>query len=405
MKVVEDDKLSLGEQLMQAIKDNELKTAQELLSKDPTLIDYQDQDGNTALHIAAFNSRNHIAKILLENDANEDTKNKYGFVPGLIPIGNQLITEVSSGNIKEVKKLLKKYPELINFKDGSNSTPLHAACIKLDFNLVKFLLNKGANINAQDENGKSPLHEAVLFRVGVEETAIIEGKDNVSRTKEQIELIDQNYQERLKQARASGIETIKLLIAKGPDISAVTSQGDTALHIAAQSAYPTEKVATILIEAGINIDTKNNSNEIASDIATKEKKEALFEAIELGSERHADVGLENTNSSKFSKIAKLAKAIFEYFPSLIRKELSNIKIYLSDAASFSKKMVTKTELDQASLSNNHLADTHQSQKSSAPSLKLSNEQSQHFPSQSGVEAPLSTPQQKQTKENSVSLHD
>lgn len=42
--------------------------------------------------------------------------------------------------------------------------PLHIACDKLDFPMVKLLVERGANPNAQDRDGMTPLYYAILRR-------------------------------------------------------------------------------------------------------------------------------------------------------------------------------------------------------------------------------------------------
>lgn len=49
----------------------------------------------------------------------------------------------------------------VNSRDEYGRTPLIIACFHKNFELVKWLINKGADINAQDRNGYSALHASV----------------------------------------------------------------------------------------------------------------------------------------------------------------------------------------------------------------------------------------------------
>lgn len=50
----------------------------------------------------------------------------------------------------------------INVRDGSQSTPLHWACFNKSENALNYILSvPGVDLEAQDENGLSPLHIAV----------------------------------------------------------------------------------------------------------------------------------------------------------------------------------------------------------------------------------------------------
>jgi hypothetical protein len=52
-----------------------------LLMKDPTLADKSDENGNSALHLAALQSDNKMIKLLIDNKAQTDKENKYGSKP------------------------------------------------------------------------------------------------------------------------------------------------------------------------------------------------------------------------------------------------------------------------------------------------------------------------------------
>jgi ankyrin repeat protein len=59
--------------------------------------------------------------------------------------------------------------ENINEQDKKGKTPLHFACIYNNFEITQFLINKGANIHLKDENGNTPLFDAVFNSEGKEE--------------------------------------------------------------------------------------------------------------------------------------------------------------------------------------------------------------------------------------------
>ena len=64
------------------------------------------------------------------------------------------------GNLDRVKELIKDYD--VNLLNQSNITPLHYATIEGHLDIVKFLLNKGADSNATYEGEMMPLHLASL---------------------------------------------------------------------------------------------------------------------------------------------------------------------------------------------------------------------------------------------------
>ena len=50
----------------------------------------------------------------------------------------------------------------INEKSDLEATPLHFACISNNIKNVELLIKMKANLNAQDREGRTPLHAAVI---------------------------------------------------------------------------------------------------------------------------------------------------------------------------------------------------------------------------------------------------
>ena len=108
----------------------------------------------TFLHLAVDKGYHTVAKELLEAgaDANGATPTRAGIMPLGIAIWNK--------NIGIAQLLLDKgaNPNKLN-KYGSKTT-LHLAARFHDKNMIKLLIEKGAEINKQDRSGKTPLKVA-----------------------------------------------------------------------------------------------------------------------------------------------------------------------------------------------------------------------------------------------------
>ena len=61
------------------------------------------------------------------------------------------------GALRAVKLLLDADPGLLNTMDDNGNNTLHIAVARGDDDLVKFLLQKGANVNARNAKGETPL--------------------------------------------------------------------------------------------------------------------------------------------------------------------------------------------------------------------------------------------------------
>lgn len=62
------------------------------------------------------------------------------------------------GTPYHVGYMLRKDPSLINITDTDNYTPLHRACYHNNVEVVKFLIENGADIHARTVEGWTPLH-------------------------------------------------------------------------------------------------------------------------------------------------------------------------------------------------------------------------------------------------------
>ena len=83
-----------------------------------------------------------------------------------LPPGDAALLEAAKkGNLARVQKLAA--PENINCRDsqGRNSTPLHLAAGYNNVEVAEFLLENGADVNAQDKGGLIPLHNASSYGV------------------------------------------------------------------------------------------------------------------------------------------------------------------------------------------------------------------------------------------------
>ncbi|WP_395463020.1 ankyrin repeat domain-containing protein [Wolbachia endosymbiont of Cantharis cryptica] len=77
-----------------------------------------------------------------------------------------LHTAVAFGNMRIVESLINKMDDddMVNTKNRFGSTPLHLAVAWREPEMVSLLIERGADIEAKDNNGKTPLHLAVAWR-------------------------------------------------------------------------------------------------------------------------------------------------------------------------------------------------------------------------------------------------
>lgn len=79
-------------------------------------------------------------------------------------LGNAAILDAAKkGELQRLVRLISG--ENVNCRDcqGRNSTPLHLAAGYNNFEVAKFLLEQGADVNAPDKGGLIPLHNAASY--------------------------------------------------------------------------------------------------------------------------------------------------------------------------------------------------------------------------------------------------
>ncbi len=68
--------------------------------------------------------------------------------------------KAQEGDLARVKELMGADPSLLESKDAAGSTPLIAACAGGQLEVAKFLVGKGADIHAGDNENSGPIHLA-----------------------------------------------------------------------------------------------------------------------------------------------------------------------------------------------------------------------------------------------------
>src|SRR5699024_9208640 len=110
----------------------------------------RDNDGKTALHLAAANASLETVEVLVEfgGDKLVHTQDKSGLLP---------LHEAASKNNSSVCEPLIT-PKSINFHAHNGDAPLRIAVLSYYLDLAQFLILKGADINYKDADGRSIIY-------------------------------------------------------------------------------------------------------------------------------------------------------------------------------------------------------------------------------------------------------
>ena len=103
----------------------------------------------TPLHNATLNGKSEVVRFLLEKGADATLRDKHGRTP--LHFAAQYGHEVLCATLLEAQGVD------VNAKDNDEWTPLHLASLKGNAEVVRFLLEKGADATLRNIRGSTPL--------------------------------------------------------------------------------------------------------------------------------------------------------------------------------------------------------------------------------------------------------
>ena len=254
---VEDNTL-----LHNAAANEQLAVVRYLISKGAN-VNAKNRDGWTPLHwVAHLNKDIKVARLLVSKRANVNAKTNSGYTPlewaksmdhasaAVVQYlesisGTPAPTEQAEGNVALQSNSTS--PD-VNAKDERGRTQLHLAARRGDLENVKSLISKGANVNARDEYGDTPLLDTK--NVEVVKYLVSQGANVNTSNKNGFTLLH-------TAAYEGDVDVVKFLISKGANVNAKNIDGTTPLlHTRASSEYL--ETVKILVLAGADVNAKDN---------------------------------------------------------------------------------------------------------------------------------------------------
>src|SRR6266852_5059875 len=155
----------------------------------------------------------------------------------------------SQGGHMEVAQMLIERGADVSAQNGNGNTPLHRASLCGHMDVARMLIERGADVSAQGKYGNTPLHLALEYRhVEVAQMLIERGADLSAQGQ---------YGDTPLHLVSLGrhMDVAQILIERGADVSTQNRNGGTTLHLASQDAHM--DVAQMLIECGADVSALN----------------------------------------------------------------------------------------------------------------------------------------------------
>ena len=222
-------------------------------------VDIHGNGGDTALCSAAYYGDLEMVHVLLdlEADVNDGGMNNWPPIYSASHGPYPWYSPTSFNNpqlLPDVARLLLERGADVNARidhlRDEGRTPLHAAADLGRVEVAHVLLEYGANVGAEDNKGRTPLHDAMNYRtikkfgkvevvrVLLEHGANVGAEDNEGRTPLHLA------------AKCGEIEVVRLLLEHGANIGAEDDGGETALQVA--SAVGDDETMKLLLEHDAN---------------------------------------------------------------------------------------------------------------------------------------------------------
>ncbi|XP_044739630.1 serine/threonine-protein phosphatase 6 regulatory ankyrin repeat subunit C-like [Chrysoperla carnea] len=201
------------------------------------------------------------------------------------PKGYDLLCDALDNKHSEVAKLLLTSGTAVNSKENNyqstSETPLHFAVMNGDIEIMKMLLVRRANINAQNIYGQTPLHKAI------EKNDRVEIIELLLKHEADVNVKDRNDQTPLYVSiKNNRLEIIELLLKHNADVNVEDEDRNTPLFYAIQN--PNLKITKLLLDNGANVKDYPELLNIAV-------KRGCTEIVELLLQHNADVNATDEN--------------------------------------------------------------------------------------------------------------
>ncbi|XP_024080647.1 ankyrin repeat domain-containing protein 17-like isoform X3 [Cimex lectularius] len=208
-------------------------------------VNAQSSSGNTPLMYACAGGHLDAVRVLLDAGANVEDHNENGHTP--------LMEAASAGHVQVAEILLERGAGINTHSNEFKESALTLACYKGHLDMVRFLLEAGAD----QEHKTDEMHTALM-------EASMDGHVEVARllldSGAQVNMPTDSFESPLTLAACGGhVDLALLLIERGANIEEVNDEGYTPLMEAAREGH--EDMVAILLVKGANINAQTEETQ------------------------------------------------------------------------------------------------------------------------------------------------
>lgn len=135
------------EEIKAAIQSADTYSVEHILMKNPKLVEVEDAEENTLLHMAVWKGDIRIVRLFIEYKTDLNAQNKWGFTAL-----HELARKDETNETKDIANLLILYGAKVNLLTGYGNTPLDIAEIKGRTELIRILRSNGGKRNKHSIN-------------------------------------------------------------------------------------------------------------------------------------------------------------------------------------------------------------------------------------------------------------
>jgi len=213
-------------EFFEAVTKGRTEVVETMLKKEPALASSKNNQGISAVLLAAYNGHRELGRLLVRYGAKLD------------------IFEASAiDELDRVKELIGGSPELLGAFSPDGFTPLHLAAFFGNTDVAKYLVTRGAAVNAVSRNRKFAVSNTPL------EAA----------------------------AAAQQVNMVRLLLKLGADPNARSGGGMTPLHEAAGNGNM--EIVKLLLSAGASVRAKSDSGKTPAELASERRHEDVADYL------------------------------------------------------------------------------------------------------------------------------